>query len=136
MAFEVKMVEHKKIVDELIQLYNFVFEKSCTRAFWEWLFLESPISALEPNIIIAVEGGKIIGARPLVLRELWIKDKKVKAAQPAGTMVHPDHRRKGVFSKMNELAIEYFKEKGFALFFQFPQASLKSWILETRLETR
>jgi hypothetical protein len=45
-------------------------------------------------------------------------------------MVHPDHRRKGVFSKMNELAIEYFKEKGFALFFNFPRPASRAGYLK------
>ena len=59
-------------------------------------------------------------ARPLLRVNLRYGGCLVKAAVPCDTMVHPNYRRHGLFSRMNELAIETERAKGTALLFNFP----------------
>jgi GNAT superfamily N-acetyltransferase len=118
---EVRIFEHAEILEDLIELYKIVFGRTMTRELWEWMYIKNPLNPPEAKIVAAVDNGQVIGARPLMFFELWIKGRKVKAAQPSSTMVHPEYRRQGIFTRMNQLAIEYLKENGYAsVIYNFP----------------
>ncbi len=61
-----------------------------------------------------------MGARPFLLTEMWLADKKLKTAQHCDTMVHPEYRNKGIFNRMGQFAIQYLKKNGYALSYGFP----------------
>lgn len=118
--YEIEIVEYKEKKEELINLFKMSFGHSISPEFWDWKHTQNPCASDNPEVIVATNNGEIVGARPLLFFGMWIKDKKVKAAQPCDTMVHPKHRRKGIFSRMNQFAIEYFKEDECAFFYNFP----------------
>lgn len=117
---EIKLVEHREKREELLDLFRISFGHDMSAELWNWKYIQNPFVSDDPEAIVAVENGKIVGARPLLLAEMWLEDEKVKAAQPCDTMVHPEYRREGIFSRMNQFAIEYFKQSGYAFFYNFP----------------
>ncbi len=117
---ETKLVKHREKREELLDLFRVSFGHDMSAELWDWKYIQNPFVSADPEVIVAVENGKIVGARPLLLAEMWLEDEKVKAAQPCDTMVHPEHRREGIFSRMNQFAIEYFKQSGYAFFYNFP----------------
>lgn len=117
---EIKLVSHRKKKGELLDLFAVSFGHSMSTELWDWKYIQNALASADPEVIVAVEDGKIVGARPFLLAEMWLGDEKVKAAQPCDTMVHPDYWRKGIFSQMNHFAIEHFKENGYPFFYNFP----------------
>jgi len=96
-----------------------------TVTMWKWRYLENPASLEEPLIYVTESKGEIVGARPLIPCRIRFGDRILKAAQPCDPMVHPDHRKKGVFTRMNDFSIIDARKKGFSLFYSFPNPSVR-----------
>ena len=119
---DIKLERHRERILELLDLFQLSFGLNISTELWHWKYLQNPLAAADPLVIVALDSGKIVGARPFLLSEMWLKDEKVKAAQPCDTIVHPEHRHKGILDRMNQFAIDYFKENGYALFYNFPNS--------------
>ena len=119
---EIKLVKHQERMEELLDLFRVSFGSNMSAELWNWKYLQNPLASIDSEVIVAVDNGKIVGARPFLLAEMWLKSERVKVAQPCDTMVHPEHRRKGIFSRMNQYAIEHLRQKGYAFFYNFPGA--------------
>lgn len=117
---ESKLVKHREKKEELLDLFRVSFGYTMSPELWDWKYLQNPLASDDSEVIVAMDGGKVVGAKPFLLAEMWLKDEKVKAAQACDAMVHPQHRRQGIFSRMQQFAIEYFKERGYALLYDFP----------------
>jgi GNAT superfamily N-acetyltransferase len=117
---EIILVKHREKERELLHLFQASFGHDMSAKLWDWKYLQNPLAPDDPEVIVAVHNDKIVSARPFLLAELWLGYEKIKVAQPCDTMVHPDHRREGIFSQMNQFAIEYFKESGYGFFYNFP----------------
>ncbi|MFC1488078.1 GNAT family N-acetyltransferase, partial [Thermoproteota archaeon] len=107
-------------INELIELYAESFGKKKSENEWEWTHIQNPQFSNETEVIVALDKNEIVGARPFMYTEMWINNKKVKAAQHCDTMVHPKYQRKGIFSKMGKYSIKYLERKGFELSYGFP----------------
>ena len=116
----VTLVNHCDIVPGLVELFNLVFPTETTVERWEWKHLENPLNPPQPKVVVAVDGDRIVGARPLMLANIRVGNEILKAGQPCDTMVHPEYRRRGVISRMNDLAIEQARTMGVSLFYNFP----------------
>ncbi len=116
----VRMMNHCDVVVELVELFNLVFSSNINTRMWQWKHLENPLNPCEPNVVVAVDRGRIVGARPVMLANLRVDNRTVLVGQPCDTMVHPEYRRQGIFYKMNELAIEHARTIGISLFYNFP----------------
>ncbi len=88
----------------------------------EWKYIKNPIINKKPTVFGAIHEntGKLVGIRPFLACNVVLGDKMFKAAQPGDTVVHPEYRGKGLFTKMNKFAIEELKKDGYDLFFNFP----------------
>ena len=120
---EIKLVKHREKREELLGLFQASFGLKVTAKLWSWKYLQNPLASADPDIIVATDRGRIVGARPFLLAELWLGNERVKAAQPCDAMVHPQYRREGIFSRMNQFAIEYFRREGYTLFYNFPNSN-------------
>ncbi len=118
--YEIEIVKHEEKREELINLFRICFGHSMSPEIWDWKYIQNPWVVDNPEVIVATNNGRIVGTRPFLLSEMWIKNEKVKVAQPCDTMVHPEHRRKGIFSRMNQFAIEYLKKSDCVFFYNFP----------------
>ncbi|WP_164974716.1 GNAT family N-acetyltransferase [Halegenticoccus tardaugens] len=84
-----------------------------------WKYVDNPYVDHVP-IFVAERDGEIVGARPFMAFRIRSGDRTALALQPSDTMVHPDHRRRGLFSRMTARAVDYYAERDAAFFFNFP----------------
>jgi GNAT superfamily N-acetyltransferase len=117
---DVTIANHWDVAPELVTLFNLVFSTNRGIRMWEWKHLRNPLNPPQLQIVVAVDGERIVGARPLMLANMRVGSEILKAGQPCDTMVHPDYRRQGLLSKMNDLAIEHARAMGLSLFYNFP----------------
>lgn len=102
------------------ELYETVFDDTRDEEWFDWKYRRNPYMDHVP-ITVATDGaGQIVGARPFLALPLSIEGRRELALQPCDTMVHPDHRRQGLFTRMTERAIERYADHETALFFNFP----------------
>ncbi|WP_224270655.1 GNAT family N-acetyltransferase [Haloprofundus salinisoli] len=107
--------------DGLLALDRTVWDRQRGREWFEWKYVENPYVDHVP-IFVAERDGEIVGARPFLVLPLRGPDATGIAFQPADTMVHPDHRRRGLFTQMTTAALSYYADAddGPDLYFNFP----------------
>ncbi|NUC74804.1 GNAT family N-acetyltransferase [Haloterrigena sp. SYSU A558-1] len=91
----------------LLGLYEQVFGRERSVDWFRWKFEDNPYADHVP-IVVAERDGDIVGCRAFFAQELRIDGTERIAFQPCDTMVHPDHRNEGLFSRMNEYALERY----------------------------
>ncbi|MFW5939908.1 MAG: GNAT family N-acetyltransferase [Halolamina sp.] len=105
-------------LDGILALYETVFGKSRGRAWFEWRY-DTPYVE-EPQVVVAAQSGSVVGAVPFITFRFETGEGSVLAVQPADAMVHPDHRRRGLLTRMSEFAIEHYTPREPAFVFNFP----------------
>ena len=117
---EIKMVKYSRAETELVNLYKTSFGHDINTELWKWKHTNTSATPSDPEVIVAMDGDKIVGARPFLDIEMWLADKKVMAAQHCDTMVHPEYQKQGLFNLMGQFSLKYLKEKGYAISYGFP----------------
>ncbi|RQG90962.1 GNAT family N-acetyltransferase [Natrarchaeobius chitinivorans] len=110
--------------DQLIRLHDTVFGHNWGHDWFEWKFENNPYVDHVP-VIVATRDDQIVGCRAFFALEMRVGATTRIGLQPCDTMVHPDHRRQGLFSRMNELALEYYADRRPDFFFNFPNEHSK-----------
>ena len=123
MVLKIGLASHREKAEELVDLFRVSFGHDISLKHWEWKYLKNPLEVADPQVIVAEQDGQIIGARPLMLSEIWVNNEKVLAVQPSDTMVHPEYRRQGILSRMNQFAIGHSRQSGYTLFYNFPNSN-------------
>lgn len=95
---------------DFLALHDLVFGGGFGEEWFHWKYEENPYWDQIP-IFIAETNGEIAGARGLWPLQMGLNGKVYLALQPCDTMVHPDHRRKGLFTKMTKFGIDYFQKQ-------------------------
>lgn len=88
--------------------------------WWHWLFKEGP--AGEGIILVAEDGGKIVGHDADIPVLMKIGNRNVTGRLGTGTMTHPDYRRQGIYPTLNNLKQVESKRRGFYIEYNFPRA--------------
>jgi hypothetical protein len=117
---EIRLVKHSEEIEQLVELFRISFGREISTKLWEWKYLANPFGSSFPEVVIAADKGRIIGARPFLLMELWIQDNKTIVGEHSDTMVHPDYRNLGLFNRMGQFAKEYLKINNIPLSYGFP----------------
>ncbi|AEH37237.1 GNAT family N-acetyltransferase [Halopiger xanaduensis] len=92
--------------------------------WFDWKYVDDPYLSHVP-ITLAEQGGEIVAVQGYVPCRLRRGGRIVRALKPVDAVVHPDHRRQGLYSRITELGIERYRDREAALFFNFPnEASL------------
>jgi GNAT superfamily N-acetyltransferase len=120
MTVEIRTVIHADEIEQLTDLFASTYGEKASVKFWEWKYISNPLAHLMPEVVVALDGSKIVGVRPFWLAELWLGDRKVVGAQHCDTLVHPDYRRQGIFNRMGKSAIHYLLEHDCPLSYGFP----------------
>jgi GNAT superfamily N-acetyltransferase len=89
------------------------------RAWFDWKYGENPYVD-RPVVHVAEHEGRIVGARPFVAFRMQSGDATELGLQTADTMVHPDHRKRGLFSRMTEQAFADYRDGDPAFMFSVP----------------
>ncbi|WP_340101191.1 GNAT family N-acetyltransferase [Salinibaculum salinum] len=104
--------------EEFLSLYSTVMGAEKQESWFDWKYKENPYTD-HVAMIVGVFEERIVGARPFFALPVSINGKHQVALQPGDTMVHPDHRRQGLFTRMTEQAIERYADDH-PFFFNFP----------------
>ncbi|MFC6825978.1 GNAT family N-acetyltransferase [Halopelagius fulvigenes] len=115
-------------VDDFLDLFSATFDSERGRRWFAWKYEENPYVDHVP-IFVAEADGTLVGARPFFALDMSVGGERRLALQPADTMVHPDHRRRGLFTRMTETAIEEYGGAEPSFFFNFPNDNSSSGYL-------
>lgn len=103
----------------ILSLYETEWGRQLTDRWFEWKYIDDPFLSHVP-ITVAECDGEIVGTQAYIPSRIrWI-DRTVLALQPADAMVHPDHRRAGLYTRITRLGIERYTDHEAAFFFNFP----------------
>ncbi|MFD1564326.1 GNAT family N-acetyltransferase [Haloarchaeobius amylolyticus] len=108
-----------------LSLYADVFGTRPDEEWFQWKYRDNPYVDHVP-IYVAVVADEIVGARSFFALPLWTGQGTILALQPCDTMVHEAHRRKGLFTRMTEAAIEGYRNGEPELCFNFPNSKTRS----------
>lgn len=103
--------------DAFLALFEEVLGGKMGTEWFTWKYETNPYVDHVP-IVIAERDTEVVGARAFFPLTVAAGDDRYDAFQPCDSMVHPDHQRRGVFTRMTEKAIEWYD--GVDLFFNFP----------------
>lgn len=105
--------------DAYLSLYATVFGARPSDAWFDWKYASNPYTDHVP-IVVAERDGTLVGARSFLALALRTPGGRVGAFQACDTMVHPDHRRRGLFTRMTRQALDRYAGGDPALSFNFP----------------
>jgi GNAT superfamily N-acetyltransferase len=106
---------------EFLELYDDVFGGG-SREWFEWKYVQNPYGDHVSVFVVEHETDGIVAARPQVPFEMRANGRTVPAVRFGDTMVHEDHRRKGLFQRSTEHALAYYANRGVPFGFNFPNA--------------
>jgi len=99
---------NEKDLESILSLRKIVFgeteEDKIDPHFWRWQFMEG--SGGKAFIYIAEDGSRVIGHFADVPRWFSANGSMLWGTLSLDLMVHPDYRRKGIFSELGKSAIE------------------------------
>ena len=90
-----------------------------SEAWFDWKYVDGPYTD-HVSIVVASDGDRVVGAKSGMGFEVALGDDRFLALQPGDTMVHPDHRRRGVYSRMTEFMKAAYADAPQALLFNYP----------------
>ncbi|WP_232703617.1 GNAT family N-acetyltransferase [Halobacterium wangiae] len=126
--------------EPFLSLYEDVWGRSKSEEWFEWRFERNPY-ATEVEMVVAERGETLVGAEPLLPMPLAVGADRIVSRQPVDWIVHPDHRRRGVFTRMTERLLSTFEDRT-TLLFNFPSDALRpglekfDWTTVSEVTTR
>ncbi|MFH5798337.1 GNAT family N-acetyltransferase [Haladaptatus sp. CMAA 1911] len=110
----------------VLALYETVFGDRRGRGEWfDWKFRDNPYLSHVP-ICVAERNGDIVGARPSLPIPLSVGGTRELALVQVDPMVHPDHRRQGLFTRMARHVYDYYGPREPSIVVGFPNEAVKS----------
>src|SRR4030042_3732089 len=105
-------------------LYQVCFQRTVHHEFWHWIHMENPFyTKTRPLIFIAETENRIVGSVSLIPSPLQVTAKRehnvVNACLLCKALVHPEYRRRRIFSSLLRDAIEHSKGDGYDLIMTF-----------------
>jgi len=98
-------IEYKESLLELLSLMWKDLNDAERKRRFEWWYEKIPYF-YEPRIYIAVDNEKVVGFRGFIVQKFTNSQKTFNVLNPADIIVHPDYRRRGIFSKLNMLFLQ------------------------------
>lgn len=105
--------------DGIRALFESELDRAWSPAHFEWKYHEDPYLSHVP-INVAERDGELVGVQAYLPCQLRDGDRTVLALQPADAVVHADHRRNGLYTRLTRQAIDRYVEGDPALFFNYP----------------
>ncbi|WP_132059292.1 GNAT family N-acetyltransferase [Halorussus amylolyticus] len=90
--------------------------------WFDWKYVEDPYLDHVP-VTVAERDGEIVGTQAYLPCRIRWGDSSVLALQPTDAVVHPDHRRNGLYTKITREAIDFYADREPAFFYNFPNES-------------
>jgi GNAT superfamily N-acetyltransferase len=105
--------------ESFVSLYDEAFGGGSDEWF-AWKYLDNPRTSHVPILVAESEAGEFAGARAQVPFLMRAGDETGLVLRFGDTMVHPDHRRRGVFSNLTERALDHYRRMAPRLCFNCP----------------
>ena len=118
--------------DGFLALHETVFGGGSPDWF-AWKYEDNPYLE-DVSIFVATADDEIVGARPYLGFRMRAGDNTYVGVQTADTMVHPDHRRRGLFARMTERSLEHYADGEPAFMFNVPNAISRAGYLDLGCE--
>ena len=118
---------------DLLSLWERIFGREPGEWF-DWKFIDNPFLSEVP-ICVAEHDGRVVGARPSFALPLSVGGRRSVALMQEGAMVHPDHRRRGLYTRMTDFQYDYFADREPVASVGFPNDRAKAALhkLEDRI---
>ncbi|WP_135829393.1 GNAT family N-acetyltransferase [Halorussus halobius] len=111
--------------EAFLDLYERVFGRDGSDDWFDWKYAENPYLDEVP-VVVATLDGRLVGARSFFPLAVRADDRTALALQPADTMVDPDHRRQGLFTRMTRLGLDRYADREPEFCFNFPNSATLS----------
>ncbi len=98
-----------KYKTSLIRLLGYMWKdlsENQIKKKFEWRYELNPFQKKAYICLAIDETDNVVGFRAFVVQEFCLKNEKIKIFNPADAIIHPEHRRKGIFSKLTNMLIE------------------------------
>lgn len=94
--------------DAILEMHRAAFSP-VSDDWFTWLYEDVPYADDVP-IIVADHDGEVVGARPYLPLPISLGETTTVGLMLANLVVHPDHRRQGLFNRMSERTYQYASE--------------------------
>ena len=111
--------------DGVLSLYETVFGDSRGgREWFDWKFVDNPYHPGVP-MFVAEHDGEVVGARPSLPLPLTVGGERELALVQVDPMVHPDHRRQGLFTRLAAAVHDHYGPREPSVVVGFPNEAVK-----------
>lgn len=104
--------------DDILELFNIVFDRPLDEDFWRWRFLQNPFG--ESIIRLMFDDDKLVGHYALIPMPLWLRGSLIRACFSMTTMTHPDFQGRGIFTRLATDTYDSCKKYGVEIIYGFP----------------
>ncbi len=102
LIFKKYSTDYKESILELLAFKWNKLTPSVVKEKFEWRYEQNPYSSGQTYIYLAISGAQVVGFRAFVIQHFTLGNTTYKVFNPADAIVHPNFRRMGIFSKLNE----------------------------------
>lgn len=114
-GYTIRLVEPDDL-EAYLSLYETVFEQEVDEAWFDWKYADNPYLD-RTAVFVAENDDRLVGGLGCFALALATGEGSVLAIEPGDAMVHPDHRRRGIFIELMRAGIEYFRPREPAFYF-------------------
>jgi len=119
-----RLFDKNKDIPNFLALFELVYKFPINVDYFKWKFEKNPGGLC--YMLVAEEREKgIIGFASLTPYKFWISGQQRLAAQGVDTMVHPEFRKKGIFTTLTRKLLEYLHDN--KLCFRYSAPGLLSY---------
>ncbi len=107
----------------IYQLYQAVYpseERDWDRwmKWWRWLYRNNPAGT--GQVWVADHRGKLVGQYPIIFMQMKVGNELLKASQNIDLMTHPDYQHQGIFTALEQEALDALSKQGIHITVGFP----------------
>ena len=103
----------------VLSLYGLQWDDRPSDDWFEWKYVSDPYLSHVP-ITVAERDGEVVGAQAYLPCQIRWGNDTALALQPTDAVVHPDHRRQGLYTRITREAIDFYADREPAFFYNFP----------------
>jgi GNAT superfamily N-acetyltransferase len=105
-----------------LDLFELVWGERRDEEWFRWRFESNPYLDGVPLFVVETDG-TVVGVRPFLALRMAVGGETALGLLTVDTMVHPDHRGRGLFTTMTERSLEYYADREPAFVFNQPNAA-------------
>lgn len=114
------MTEDAKLISEFRAKFGTNIFRSTSKEYYEWKLFRNPYQ--KGKIYLERKDGKVIGSTTITPKRISIGGEERLAAEIGDTFTHPDHRRKGVFSRGVDACTRFAISQGITIIYGTPNS--------------